>query len=450
MPSYATALTEGRVRLPEDGPQGEIRKGLTLLGGLALTILALGVLTPLDAAAIASGQLVVTGQRVTVQHPVGGPIHKVYVSEGEVVAAGEPLIEFVGTEERQAERGLTSQLLSLEAQRARLQAELSGKSTIDWPAALTSPPLQDVNAARTAMDIQLAEFTASRLAFAAQFKMLSQQERRFRESAVGFGAQIVAASEQARLVEEELKALAPAAEKGFVSRSRLRGLERARVELVGRAGEYRANAAQATTSAGESRIRQIETEQVRRQDLAAKLREAELSLAELVPRLSIARERLDKLIVRAPQSGTIVGLTVFNPGSVASSGQRLLDIVPQKARLEIQARVPVGDGNDLRVGQRTEVKFAGLHDRGLPLLEGRLVNLSADALFDDVTRSWYYLAVIELPTSQVDIIRSVRGPNFRLRAGAPVSVMLPTRSRTALEYLTEPLMDSIWRSFRQK
>lgn len=450
MASLAAPPAEERMDLPDDAPQAEIRKGLALLGSLAVILLVLGTLVPLDAAAIATGRLVVAGQRQTVQHPAGGSIHKVYVREGGTVAAGAPLIEFVGTEERQAERGLASQLLSLEAQRARLLAELAGHATIDWPSVLTSPQAEDAIAARTAIAVQLAEFTAARSALAAQLGTLRQQEQRAREGAGGFGKQIVAASEQARLIDEELKALAPVAEKGYVSRSRLRALERARADLVGREGEYRANAAQANTSAGESRIRQVEAEQARRQALAASLREVELSLAEIGPRYRIARERRDKLIVRAPQAGTIVGLTVFNPGSVAAAGQRLLDIVPQQARLEIQAQIPLEDGDDLRAGQSVEVKFTGLHDRGLPVLEGRLLSFSADALVDEATRAGYYLATIELPASQVDIIRSVRGPDFKLRAGAPVSVMLPTRSRTALEYLFEPLTDSIWRSFRQQ
>lgn len=448
-PTPATA-PDPQFVLPDDAPRGEIRKGMAMLGALALVLVAMGAFIPLDAAAIAGGRLVVVGQRQTVQHATGGSIHKVHVREGGVVAAGAPLIEFVGTEERQTERALASQRLSLEAQRARLLAELGGQSTISWPAVLTEASAEDAEAARTAMAIQLAEFNAARSALAAEIGALRQQEQRARESAVGFSKQIVASSEQARLIDEELKALAPVAEKGFVSRSRLRALERAKAELIGREGEYRANAAQAGTSAGESRIRQVEAEQSRRQALAATLREVETALAEMLPRYRIARERRDKLIVRAPQGGTIVGLTVFNSGSVASAGQRLLDIVPQQARLEIQAQVPLEDGDDLQVGQKVEVKFTGLHDRGLPVLEGKLLNFSADALTDEVTKAGYYLATIELPADQLDIIRSVRGPDFSLRAGAPVMVMLPTRSRTALQYLFEPLTDSIWRSFRQQ
>jgi HlyD family secretion protein len=37
----------------------------------------------------------------------------------------------------------------------------------------------------------------------------------------------------------------------------------------------------------------------------------------------------------------------------------------------------------------------------------------------------------------------VRGPNFQLRAGAPVQVTIPVRKRTALQYAFEPLLGTL-------
>jgi HlyD family secretion protein len=36
-----------------------------------------------------------------------------------------------------------------------------------------------------------------------------------------------------------------------------------------------------------------------------------------------------------------------------------------------------------------------------------------------------------------------------VRPGLPAQVVVPTRSRTALQYFLEPLNQSIWRSFRE-
>lgn len=450
MASLTEQTSLDRSKLADDAPVSEIRGGLILLGLLTSVLLALGSFITLDAAVVAQGRLIVAGQRQAVQHPTGGMIYKVHVRDGDVMAAGSPLIEFVGTEERQTELGLASQLLSLEAQKARLVAELSEQATIRWPALLKSPQPEYAEIAQTSMALQSSEFLASRSGLAAKLGAFRKQEQRAREGAVGYDEQIAAASEQVRLLNEELDALAPVAEKGFVSRSRLRVLERARAELLGREGEYRANAAQANTSAAESRIRRVEAEQGQRQGLAEKLRDVERLLADIHPRFTIARERRNKLIVRAPQAGTVVGLSVFNAGSIAAAGQRLLDIVPTRAKLEIQAEVPLENGDDLQIGQIVEVKFSGIQDRGLPVLRGRLATFSADAFVDTVRDSSYYLATIELQPDQINVIRSVRGPRFQLRPGAPVTVVLPTRGRTALDYAFEPLVDAVWRSFREE
>jgi HlyD family secretion protein len=60
---------------------------------------------------------------------------------------------------------------------------------------------------------------------------IGQRAAQAREQGTGYGRQAVAAAEQKRLLEEELKALRPLASKGFVSVTRLRALERARAEL---------------------------------------------------------------------------------------------------------------------------------------------------------------------------------------------------------------------------
>ena len=53
-----------------------------------------------------------------------------------------------------------------------------------------------------------------------------------------------------------------------------------------------------------------------------------------------------------------------------------MDIVPANAQLVVEAQVSPNHVDDLRVGQTTEVKFTSIHDRGLPIVSGRLTRLS--------------------------------------------------------------------------
>ena len=86
----------------------------------------------MDSAAYANGQLVVSGQRQSVQHREGGVVSKINVAEGQRVKKGDTLVELAGAEVRAQERALAAQLVNFQAQRARLEAELSGAAII-WP-----------------------------------------------------------------------------------------------------------------------------------------------------------------------------------------------------------------------------------------------------------------------------------------------------------------------------
>ncbi len=69
------------------------------------------------------GVVVVSGNRQTVQHRDGGIISRLAVREGDQVQQGQILIELGATEVVAQARGLLSQVVDLQMQRARLTAE---------------------------------------------------------------------------------------------------------------------------------------------------------------------------------------------------------------------------------------------------------------------------------------------------------------------------------------
>ena len=144
----------------------------------------------------------------------------------------------------------------------------------------------------------------------------------------------------------------------------------------------------------------------------------------------------------------VVGLTVFTPGGVIEPGARLLDIVPDRMPLTVEARISSSDGDDVRVGQTAFVRFETLHERALPALKGKVTRMSADAFTDEKSGVSYYTAEVAVPLSELRQIQELRGPDA-LRAGLPVSVTVPLRKRTALQYAFEPITSAVRRSFKE-
>ena len=425
-----------------DDPHRELRAGTIIAVLFFVVFLGWAAFAPMDAAAYAPGHLQVSGQRQSVQHRDGGIVAAIHVREGQKVRAGEVLIELKGDEVRAQEAALGSQMLNLMAARYRLEAEQIGASSINWPASFVGIEASKEEVA-AAIALQEKAFAARRTLLGAQSQVLAQQARQAHETAGGYSSQMQSSAEQERLIEEELNALKPAADKGFVSVSRIRALERARADLQGQKGQARANVGEAQLSAGADRLRQLETEKEYREKASSELKDVTFQIDELEPKYRAAREQARLLDIRAPVTGSVVGLNVFTVGGVIAAGQKLMDIVPEHANLVVAARVSPDDIDDVWVGQKAEVRFSGMHDRGLPLLSGVRTKLSADALTDEKSELSYYTAEFEVPESEIDKLKDVRGPNFQLRAGAPVQVTIPVRKRTALQYAFEPLLGTL-------
>ena len=316
--------------------------------------------TPLDAAAHAGGQLIVWGHRQTVQHRDGGVIDFDRVSEGQHVRKGQVLIELAGAEVRAEERALAIQTINLEAEKARLEAEQSGMESISWPAHFRDPRHPNHALIVNAMSAQTRKFRAGRELLSAQSQVFGQQMRQSQESAVGYRSMRESSVEQERLIDEELASLRTVAEKGFVSINRIRALERAKAELQGRGSGYAANAAEAGAAAGASWLRGLEADRAFRERASADLRQVEATLSELLPKYRAALERAERLQIRAPATGMVVGLKVFTVGGVIASGNPIMDVVPDRADLVVSARFSVDDADDLIVGQQAQVRFPGL------------------------------------------------------------------------------------------
>ncbi len=260
---------------------------------------------------------------------------------------------------------------------------------------------------------------------------------------------MAAVDEQLRLINEELESLRTVAEKGFVSRNRVRALERARADLEGQRGQYAATVASSGSQQGESRLQILEAQSNYYERIATELRDVENALADVRPKWSAARDQLARTEIRSPATGTVVGLTVFTPGGVIAAGQKLMDIVPDKAPLTIEARVLPADADDVRIGQPAFVRFDTLHERSLPALEGEVSRVSADSFTDERTGETYYTAEISVPIAELARIDELRGAET-LRAGIPVSIEIPLRKRTALQYALEPLTGAFRRSFNEQ
>lgn len=426
-------------------PRNEIRIGAAVAVLFFVLFLGWAAFMPLDAGVNAPGTIAVAGNRQTVQHRDGGVITAIRVREGQHVQAGQILVELSAPELKAAERGLTSDYLTLLAERARLMAERSGQRDFVPPPEFASLSADDKPIADQVMSLQRSEMRARSGAISAQQSVLGERGQQLSEQQTGYVQQRAALVEQQRLIGEELEGLRKIADKGFASINRVRALERAQADLKGQEAAMTAEFARAGEGIGETQMQSLSVSRDRLQQIESDLKDAQSKLSEVLPKLVAAREQLQHSIVRAPVTGQVVGLTVFTVGGVVAPGGKLMDIVPDGRELVIQAQLAPSDADDAYPGQKAQVRFVSIHNRSLPLFTGKVRTVSADSFTDEKSGRSFFRAEIVVPSDEMAKVRSVLG-NGELRPGLPVDAVLTVRKRTALQYLLEPLTGALWRA----
>lgn len=432
-----------------DDPTRDIRTGGAIAFFFFVVLLGWAAFVPLDAAVRATGVISVLGNRQAVQHPTGGVVTALNVHEGQEVRQGQVLIELSAPETLAAERALTSDYFMLLAKRSRLLAEQAGKSTFDVPVEFASLSAADRSLAMNALRMQQGEMRARKASLSAQQSVLSQRAAQLREQQTGYVERRKTLVEQRQILNDELKGLREIAAKGFASMTRVRSLEQAEADLRGQEAGMTAEMARAGQGMGETRMQSLSLIRDTQQQIATDLGDTEAKLSEVLPKLVSTREQLERAKIRAPATGKIVGLNVFTVGGVVPVGQTLMEVVPDDRTLIIQAQVSPADADDVYAGQEAQLRFESVRDRSLPLIEGRVRNISADRFVDEKTGRSYFRAEIEVKPESLQQVQELLG-HGQLRPGLPVEAMLSVRKRSALQYLLDPLTGSFHHALHEE
>ena len=142
----------------------------------------------------------------------------------------------------------------------------------------------------------------------------------------------------------------------------------------------------------------------------------------------------------------MVALQATTIGGVVKPGEPILDILPCRAELLIEAHLQPTAIKDVRRGLPARVVLTAYPQRNLPIIHGEVREVSADRLTDPRTGQPYFEAQIAVDAGELAGL----GDEVALMSGMPAEVMIITGERTFLDYLLRPLYDSVRKSFRER
>jgi membrane fusion protein, epimerase transport system len=432
-----------QVPLPKERARGTMAAGFGVIAVFFFGMGGWAAYAPLNGAVVAPAVVKVEGNRKTIQHLDGGIVKKLLVKEGDRVAIGQSLIILDDAQARAAVDMLSQQSYTLQAQKARLLAERDGDKAIGFPDELISQ--RDDSAISNILQTETKQFEIRRTSLQGQVSVLKQRITQLQEQITGAEAQQTAVKESLAIIAAELKDQNFLLEKGLTQRARVLELERTASGLRGQLGDLISGIAKVRQAIGEMEMQIIQARNVWTTEVAKDLHEAEAKLADVTPRLQAARDVLDRTNMRSPYAGNVVDLSIFSVGGVIQRGDKVMDIVPSQNGLVTEANINVDDIHDVHPGMRAELHFTAYKQRVIPMIHGDVIDVSADRLTDKRTGMPYYTALVRADDQELAASKDVQ-----LYPGMAVTVMIPTKERTALDYLIGPIAASFDQSFRQK
>lgn len=415
---------------------------LVILFGLSIFIFW-AAFAPLDKGVAATGNVSISGNKKSVQSHTEGVITEILVNNGDKINAGQILVKLSPIQSEALVKSLAEQYDNLVVTQQRLNAELTSAtefildphenyySSVDNIKKITLLQNQLLNEKHTELNSEINGYHAV-------IDGISSRLIHLKKSILNKKAQI-------NSLQSQIKDLQILANEGYIPRHRYQEVERELAE-----NDHQLNETLGQISTLEKQKLEYEQRILQRnarffQETRTELNQVQLQLSDTEKQLIIEKDKLTKMQVIAPISGTIMDLSVFTQGGVVRTGQTLMEIVPNDHQLVIEARLAPHLIDKVTLGLPVDLMFSAFNQNTTPKIPGEVALISADRLIDERTSEPYYQVFVNVTdTSLLTVNKNT------LKAGMPVDVFINTGDRSLLNYLFKPVLDRIHTSLTEE
>lgn len=403
--------------------------------GLTIVFVTFGIFgtwaafAPLSSAVHGSGVVTVQSYRKTVQHLEGGIIKELHARDGDLVKKGDPLIVLDESQLSAEYESTRNQLIVARYKEARLRAERDGLDSI--------PPVEMEGTQSTRAQEALAGeeqvFKARRNSLLGEISVNRERIQQMQQQIAGLNDMINTKAGLDKSYSGEIRQLKELLAQGFVDNQRLLEQERKLDMLKTDLADHRSNITKTKLQIGETELEIVQLRKRFDADVAKELSDVQAQVFDLQEKEAALRDRLSRVVIRAPESGMVLDMKVHTIGGVVSAATPLLDIVPAQSELVVEAKVDTRDIDRLELGKTADVRFSAFNQATTPVIEGKLTRISADSLVEERTGEQYYLVRVKVTEDGMKKLA-----DRKLHPGMPAEVLINAGDRTMLEYLLKP------------
>lgn len=394
---------------------------------LILSAVIWASLAALDEVTRGEGRVIPSRQIQVVQPLEGGLVENIHVAEGAIVQKGDILMRIDDTNFAAQLGEIRERRLALASRVARLTAESTGQSQIDF-----SPQL--LQEAGRATEAERLVFEARQRKLTQDIEVIAQQVGQRRAELGELQAQERRLAQAVDLLSKETAITRRLFQQRVVPEIEMLRLDRQAAEMQGQFEVVKASLARAEVGILEAEARRGSVTSTFRAASEEELAKVQADLAVVEETIRAAQDRVRRTDLRAPVHGIVNKISVTTIGAVVQPGQAVMDIVPLEDNMLVEANIRPADIAFIRPGQDAVVKISAYDPTVYGSLQGKVERISANTITND-QREVYYRVVIRT-------VRSHLGPDaaqLPIIPGMVGSVEILTGRKSVLDYVLRPI-----------
>ena len=424
--------------LPFMGPLKRPRQPLT---GSRLIIVASAIgfalfllwamLAQVDEVTSGQGKVIPSSKAQLIQAAEPAIIKELMVRSGQRVQRGQLLARLDDTQSASELGQIQAETQALSARSARLSAEGTRTST-------------NCSGVDCADEAQLRQVRESALRSRISALQASAEQRRREASEAQ--ATINSLQGSLALAQRQVAMLEPLAAKNIVPQTDLLDARREVNDLQGRINAAREQQSRAMAAVREAQAQSSEAGFSFRQEALNERSQIQAKLAVNQESLRGARGRLGRMELRSPVNGIVNDLQVTTIGGFVQAGQKVMEVIPMGDKLLVETRVKPSDIAFIKVGDRALVKVTAYDFSTYGGLDGRVVQVSADSIFDETEKQAYFNVIVETDKSYL----MSAGRRLPITPGMMTDTQIITGRKSILRYLLKPVLRARSEALRER
>jgi protease secretion system membrane fusion protein len=420
------------------------RKGLWVLGLGLGGFLLWAAMAPLDEGVPTAGVVSIDTKRKAVQHLSGGIVKEVLVREGEVVKQDQVLMRLDEALTKANFESIRQRYLGLNAMQSRLQAEQIGAEKVTFSRELMAATVDPFIAQQVNNQRQL--FDSRRQALRADLQSFQESMQGVRAQREAAQAVVVQRQRQLAILNEELTNIRELVKDGYAPRNRQMEIERMVADVQASLADLNGNLLRASSAIAETTQRSLARQSEYRKEVESQLAEVSREVQADAEKFNALRADLQRVDIRSPADGQVVSLAIQTVGAVVQPGQKLMDIVPERQVLLLEAHIPPHLIDKVHAGLPTDIRFNTFAHSPQLVVEGKVISVSGDLLTDPANPQMsYFLVRLEVTPEGMKTLG-----NRQMQAGMPAEVVIRTGSRSVLTYMLNPLLKRLAGSMKEE